>query len=229
MKVLHESHQQQTASLDRSSAQYLDARTEIQTLERELTDLNRLTRSMYVNYKLMGEDIGWITMKALDNGIERYRDLQQFLSHTFPEAGEAIRNSLAGGNQLYQHHVQNRMNGWAAQLKTVDAVEGVRLTLVSMVESASTVVLNYVELTQEAEEGGKKTTKFLNAKKRRTKTRAKLDKSFLMWLKKAQKDPERVVSSGLAMSAMLFILLLVYKIFKFLISLVGRGRKVKRD
>jgi len=169
-------------------------------------------------------------MKALDNGIDRYRDLQQYLSNTFPKAGEGIRNSLAGGNKLYQHLIQNRMNGWAAQLKKVDAVEGVRLTLVSMVESASTVVLNYVELTNEAEEGKlMKKHKFLNAKKRKTKTRARFDKSFMMWLKKAQKDPERVVYSGLAMSAMLSILLLVYKILKFLISLVWRGRKVKRD
>lgn len=179
-------------------------------------------------------------MKALDKGIDWSHDIQKKGFKRYKREIEMVEKVIQKVNKLFQHHLQGEMIGLAARLRKVDAVEGIRLTLVAMVKSTSNIVLNYIELTKavavDVDVDTRKSSKYLNLRKRKTKTRARLDRSLMIWLKKAEKDPDQFVNSFFARTFAVAVFWLLYKSFKVLVLLGWRvlvpnkkGRKVKKD
>jgi hypothetical protein len=243
VKELHLTNQKLEKARDTKQEQYLDAREEIQTLEKDFRIVMNKQQNMYFNFQLFRDDVRWMLLKSFDKGMQHY-DLfmkTEFVKRFQQDVWKPFQRRVKTG---YKDHLQGPVVQFEGRMRKVNAVEGVRRTLVSIVQSGAEIGLNYMELTKVKKNKEKKsfTEKYMDGRygKRSTKTGGRWSRGSVHFLKRAKNDPEHAVNSGIGGLVALALFLIVYKFVKFLVLFSWRlvvpkgnkgkkGKKVKRE
>ena len=246
VKELHLTNQKLEKARDGKHEQYLDAREEIQKLEKDFRIVMNKQQNMYFNFQLFRDDVGWMLLKAFDKGMQHY-DLfmkTDFVKRFQEDVWKPFQSRVG---TCYKDHLQGPLVQFEARMRNVNAVEGVRRTLVSFVQSGAEIGLNYMELTKVEKNKEKKsfTEKYMDGRygKRSTKTGGRWSRSWVHLLKRAKNDPDHAVNSGLGGLVALALFLIIYKFIKVLVLFSWRlvvpkknkgkkgknGKKVKRE
>jgi ATPase involved in DNA repair len=152
IKELHKKLLDAETQNEQKSSSYFDSVEEANRLEKELQLMYIKSQSTYVNTTLIIQDIGWVLMNNLDRVVnicenilyssivtDFQRKVGNFLVKPYKKRFLAVYNKLHGKEHLIA------MEKW---LKSIDAIEGLRLTLVSVVVNLSKAGLNYLETTK---------------------------------------------------------------------------------
>lgn len=197
---------------------YHDAREEMTSLDRELRMMHIRSRSTYFNTTLMKEDAVRTLHKTMDKSVKVAEDFiaSKKTQSVYKKVKTAIVQLVDPMIPLYKKYILPQIEMIGKELRAIDAIEGVRLLVISMIEDGSRIGLNYIELTQDN-----------NGGPRRFYSR------LLRVLKYTRKNAGTVVGSA----CQLFLAYLGYKLFFlvlrtfiFCISLpfsVKRTKKIK--
>lgn len=146
IKELHKKLLNIESQNEQKSKRYSDSIEESNRLEKELQLMYIKSQSTYVNTTLIVEDVGWALMKALDQIVEVCEnilysnivtELHSKATHFFLKP---IRNRV-----LTFYKYLHRKVPFGKWLKSVDFIEGTRLTLVSVITNGSKAALNCLE------------------------------------------------------------------------------------
>lgn len=128
-----------------------DAREDVTNLDRELRMMHIRAQKTYFNSTLVMEDTMHFFYRMMDKSVIVAEDL---INHPRVQAAYSVTKSKVDPIvepiiPMYKKNVLPKMVELGNKMKEIDAIEGVRLTLISMIEQGSTIGLNYIELTKD--------------------------------------------------------------------------------
>lgn len=151
IKELHKKLLNVEAQNEKKSKDYIDSIEEANRLEKELQHVYIKSQSTYVNTTLIIEDFGWALMKTLDCIVEVCENIiyssivTELLTKVWHVLKPCRKKCLSFYNKLHGKEPFKTIGKW---LKSVDFIEGIRLTLVSVTIDGSKAALNYLETTK---------------------------------------------------------------------------------
>ncbi len=144
-----------TKSFRSMQDRYHDAREDVTKLDRELRMMHIRAQNTYFNSTLVMEDTMRFLYRTVDKSVYVAEDL---INHPRTQAAYSTAKSkltpiLEPIIPMYKKNVLPKVVEIGSKMKEVDAIEGVRLLLISMIEQGSTTGLNYIELTMDKRVG----------------------------------------------------------------------------
>lgn len=200
---------------------YHDSREEVTKLERELRMMHLNSQRTYFNTTLVREDMVKMIYKYLDRSVifvdrvmadKRVKTWNKHIRST-------VTSFVKPFDPFYQMSVYPTMVMVGKKIKSVDAIEGIRLLIISLVEQGSTIALNYIQLTEQRDAGP-----------RRFRLRC------TSWLKYIKLNAEYMVNASFvlfvaywALKVVLFVLkLLIFGAARRSVASVPVGKKSKK-
>ena len=214
---------------------WLDAREEIQGMDKELRRIRYESGKTYVNTTLIVED--------LNKGFVKYTDLALKTIESgwkHPQVQEVVaivkdksRPLVTYGNEMYVQHGKPKIEEAMLKAKEIDEIESVRLTAVSFIQHGSRTILNYMFLTQD-DKAKKEASEDSGTKKKLVGGCCNcgggiLKKTFVKSLKYAEKNPDRVVYGAVGGTLALIVWKIVLSIVYLFFRLLGFGKKKKKN
>jgi DNA repair exonuclease SbcCD ATPase subunit len=149
---------QKETSLRSMQDRYHDAREEVTDLGRQLGSMHIKARTTYFNSTLVKEDAVKFLNKNLDKSIHYAEDA---ISHpkvqdTYKKVKSTLADYLSPLAPTFEKYVSPQIEIIGKKMKDIDAIEGVRLLVISLIEQGSTIGLNYVELTKDNSFGARR-------------------------------------------------------------------------
>lgn len=241
MKDLKSQLDHQKLLYKKINEKWLDAREEVQGMDKELRRIRFESGKTYVNTTLIVED--------LNQGFVKYTDLAWKTIESgwkHPQVQEVVaivkeksRPLVTYGNHMYVQHGKPKLEEAMLKAKDIDEIESVRLTAVSFVQHGSKTILNYMFMTQDKDDKAKQeTSKESGTKKKLVGGCCNcgggiLKKTFVKSLKYAEKNPDRVVYGAvggtLALIVWKIVLSILYLFFHLIGKLLGFGKKKKKN
>jgi len=190
---------------------YHDAREDVTNLDRELRMMHIRAQNTYFNSTLVVEDTMKYLYRTMDKSVLVAEDLMNHprVMAAYKTAQSKLTPITEKIIPIYKENVLPELIAIGNKMKEIDAIEGVRLTLISIIEQGSTIGLNYIELTMDKRVGPRR----FQSKASRV-------------LKYSKKNSEYIVHT----TFQLFVAYLGYKflffVFKILIFLVLKAVKL---
>jgi len=131
-----------------------DDREKISKLESELRRMHVASQRTYVNTTLMVEDTIKLISRSFDKSLDLADGAMVHPKTRQAKAWVAQKTSpiVSVGKSIYGAHLASRVDAIQKKLSEIDAVEGVRLTAISMLKQIATAGLNYIEITRDEKE-----------------------------------------------------------------------------
>eukprot|EP00558_Chaetoceros_sp_UNC1202_P007267 CAMPEP_0197247472 /NCGR_PEP_ID=MMETSP1429-20130617/29212_1 /TAXON_ID=49237 /ORGANISM="Chaetoceros sp., Strain UNC1202" /LENGTH=449 /DNA_ID=CAMNT_0042708387 /DNA_START=61 /DNA_END=1410 /DNA_ORIENTATION=+ len=127
---------------------FYDTRTKVTDMENELRIMERKSRSTYLNTTLIMEDATNFAAKNIDGALYafdkfmRKPEVQDFKESVHTKISPVMQATY----QFYEGNVAPSVEAVFRQITEIDAVEGIRLCIISMTRQAAGVALNYIDL-----------------------------------------------------------------------------------
>ena len=146
----------QTKKAVRSSQdRYYNAREEVTNLDRELRMMHIRSRSTYFNTTLVKEDATRIMHRTMDKSVQLAEDFiaNKKTQSVYKKVKTTVAELVDPILPFYRKHVLPEIAMMGRKLREIDAIEGVRLLIISMIEDGSKIIFNYLELTKDKNTG----------------------------------------------------------------------------
>ncbi len=229
-KELHDEIASLQSQIDKSKKEhkrlqnkYHDEREQVNDLEKVLRRMHLDATRTYVNTTLIMEDTVEFLSKSVDRSIVWTEGVmaRKDVKNVQRKVVDITSPALSFARELYDTHAASHIHDLKLQLRDIDAVEGMRLFLVSVVEQVGKTGLDYLELTDDAVSKDSSRDRSRRRNRRNSRFRSIMEKK----MKYAKRNGEMIVDQFF----LLCIVILMFKVVKFFLvvsfRLISRGRQ----